>query len=469
MKHFLFFFALLLFFTQPTLSATFEEGLRAYEDKDHNAAFNIWYPLAKAGQVSAQTYLGHLYAEGKGVGQDSEEAFYWYEQAADNNFPAAQFALGVMFAKGVAVRKDYDEANEWYLLAANQEFAPAQNNLGQHYEQGLGFDAPDIEKALAWYRRAAEQGFAASQANLGLYYFRQGNLDQSRRWLRLAAERDILQAQVQLAELWKNRNALEASYWYGRAAQQGSQEAQRELGLMFLQGGKGLRASYFKGVAFLGAAAKKGDSIAQTMLAKIYLNGKLVERDVAEARRLLEEAAKQNYVPAFLELGKFYSEKKFVPRNWSQAQKWLEQAIKAGAEQGEGDAYYYLGKGFLTEGDREAAKENLLRAGNLGSSRALIALGNIYLGQGDVGAARRYLEIAAAKGNRVAQYNLGMSWTYRSKKIQPNLSEALKWLLLSEAQGFKRAKEAVRAIRNNLTPEQIARAEGQARDLQKKN
>ncbi len=66
----------------------------------------------------AQCGLGLMYAEGKGVPQDYQEAVRWYRLSAEQGEAGAQFNLGVMYAKGQGLPKDDVLAHMWMNLAA---------------------------------------------------------------------------------------------------------------------------------------------------------------------------------------------------------------------------------------------------------------------------------------------------------------------------------------------------------------
>ncbi len=65
----------------------------------------------------------------------------------------------MMYTEGQGVRQDYQQAFAWYQKAAEQGNAGAQNNLGLMYYNGKGVEQ-DYIKALEWYQKAAEQGDA---------------------------------------------------------------------------------------------------------------------------------------------------------------------------------------------------------------------------------------------------------------------------------------------------------------------
>lgn len=54
------------------------------------------------------------------VPQDFERSVHWYRLAADQGDPIAQTALGNMYHDGRGVSQDYEEAARWYQLAKAQ-------------------------------------------------------------------------------------------------------------------------------------------------------------------------------------------------------------------------------------------------------------------------------------------------------------------------------------------------------------
>jgi Sel1 repeat len=100
-----------------------EEATAAYRRGDYETALRLFLPIANAGNGDAQTLLGIMYYDGKGVAQDYSKAIKWYRMAAAQGLTEAQFFLGVMYAGGKGVRQDYVEAHKWYNLAASGQRA----------------------------------------------------------------------------------------------------------------------------------------------------------------------------------------------------------------------------------------------------------------------------------------------------------------------------------------------------------
>ena len=171
-------------------AAPFDDAGAAYKRGDYAQAIKIWRPLAAQGNASAQFFTGIMYAEGKGVAQNDQEALKWFRLAAAQGNAVAQHSLGVSYAKGKGVAQNDQEALKWFRLAAAQGFEQAQFGIGMMYILGQGV-TPDYKEALKWLRLAADQRFAAAQEALGfMYEVGLGvaeNPQEALKWYRLAA------------------------------------------------------------------------------------------------------------------------------------------------------------------------------------------------------------------------------------------------------------------------------------------
>ena len=102
----------------PAQAASLRAGLAAYDRQDFNAAATILRPLAIAGDPRAQSYVGYMYANGRGFPQNYNVAAYWYFRAANQGESTAQYMLGLLYDKGDGVQQDYIKAHMWLDLAA---------------------------------------------------------------------------------------------------------------------------------------------------------------------------------------------------------------------------------------------------------------------------------------------------------------------------------------------------------------
>jgi len=151
---------------------------------------NALREAAAKGDPRAQYEVGMIFAEGKAVPKDSQEAVKWYERSAASGFAAAQYRLGTAFEHGLGVDKDLDQAKLWYLRSAE-----AGNRMGMHNLAALHASGPDGDRdfnvAARWFEEAAKRGVLDSQFNLGMLYARglgvSQDFAQSYKWFSIAA------------------------------------------------------------------------------------------------------------------------------------------------------------------------------------------------------------------------------------------------------------------------------------------
>jgi uncharacterized protein len=97
----------LTIFANPATADGLRNGIRAFATHDYVTAARIFTDLAPLGDARAQTYLGYMFAYGKGVPQNYMVAAGWYRCASQQGFPPAQYMLGLMYDKGQGVPQDY--------------------------------------------------------------------------------------------------------------------------------------------------------------------------------------------------------------------------------------------------------------------------------------------------------------------------------------------------------------------------
>jgi TPR repeat protein len=98
-----------------------------------------------------------MYADGRGVSKDDQEAVKWFTLAAVQGYAQAQTKLGVMHRRGTGLPQNDVEAAKWFRLAAEQGYSQAQTNLGFMHQKGNGV-ALDYSMAHMWYSLAASKG-----------------------------------------------------------------------------------------------------------------------------------------------------------------------------------------------------------------------------------------------------------------------------------------------------------------------
>ncbi|MBB43393.1 MAG: hypothetical protein CMM44_06475 [Rhodospirillaceae bacterium] len=129
----------------------------SYEKGDYELALWEFQFYAKQGFAPAQSNLGLMYYNGKGVSQNYKTAVKWYRRAAEQGYAIAQTNLGYMYDRAIGVPKNYKTALKWYRRGVKQGNASGQHNLGVMYQYGKGVPK-NYKTAVKWFRLAAEQG-----------------------------------------------------------------------------------------------------------------------------------------------------------------------------------------------------------------------------------------------------------------------------------------------------------------------
>jgi TPR repeat protein len=133
----------------------------------------------KQGMADSRYSLGLVYEHGRGTRINYQQAFYWYNLAAEQGHAEAQLNLGNLYNNGKGIPQSYKQAAYWYTKAAEQGYDKAQYNMGNMYAYARG-TPEDYKQAVYWYTKAAEQGYAEAQLELGnKYYYGQGILKDS--------------------------------------------------------------------------------------------------------------------------------------------------------------------------------------------------------------------------------------------------------------------------------------------------
>src|SRR6185503_15600829 len=106
--------AVLLLAATPAAAGPYQDGVAALSSGDYATALKLWQPLADAGSAEAQSQIGVLYLNGRGVKQDYAAALAWLNRAAAQGDGNAEFNLGVIYHEGYGVPRDDAAADRWY-------------------------------------------------------------------------------------------------------------------------------------------------------------------------------------------------------------------------------------------------------------------------------------------------------------------------------------------------------------------
>ncbi|WP_211333132.1 tetratricopeptide repeat protein [Pseudorhodoferax soli] len=186
--------------------------------------------------------------------------------------------------------------------AQAQAQAQALYAQARHYA-GVTGQVVDLAQAHAYLRQAAERGHVQAQVDLG-YLYLDGNAQVPKdpaaafHWFRTAAGHGAVPAQCMLGDFYANgwggarKDAAEALRWYRRSAATDAPCASRAQYALYraYADGAGVRRDMPAAIAWLQQAAEAGNPRAQRALGRAYDRGEGVARDPALARVWLRKS-----------------------------------------------------------------------------------------------------------------------------------------------------------------------------------
>lgn len=215
-------------------------------------------------------------------------------------------------------------------------------------------------------------------------------------------------AQTLLAELFAAglgvaRSMDDAAFWYKQAAEAGDASAQFKYGVMLLEG-RYVEADRAKAEELMKKAADAGNPFAQFNHAQILVSEKPGDAGVLEALPYFEQAAEQGIADAQYALAQIYSNTEGVPdEKRARARAFMEKAARAGYETAQLDYAIWLIDGVGGPKDYEAGF--------------------------------RWMQVAAMRGNVVAQNRMAVLHI-NAIGTRGDPVQAAKWYIISRRAGF---------------------------------
>ncbi len=283
----------------------FIQAVHSFEDEQYRATSSEAQYLEKV--IDAQYRAGVIYKEQN----KKEEAIKYLKFAVEKEHTDALYQLGLIYAEDPNKK---EEAIRYLTLAANQKYKDAPYQLGLIYAE----DPETHDLALDYFTKAADQETPNKDAQyrIAMIYLK-GRID-----LRNSAT----------AISWLNKAILVT---VGRP----HSGALYQLGLLFINGGEGVPLnSSRRGRELLMTAADQGHMEAQYYVARIYDEGRDVEKNDEIAVDYCTKAAEQGHREAQYYLGLRYEEGRGIDKDEAQALVWLTKAAEENP-----DAQFYLG------------------------------------------------------------------------------------------------------------------------------
>ena len=410
-----------------------------YDERDVAKAVHYFTIAAENDDMDSQYILGTIYFKGEMGEPDYPKAKMYFSMAADQNDADSQNWLGWMYYNGFGVEKDLEMATKWYEVAAKQGLADAQYSYACIHHMRSNPNRDD-EKALKWGRRAKKHG--DPRADLLITFIRKTTPTES--FEDESDDNELLdpiQAKYKSAiEYLKGdtdeKGVMVAIQYLIEASENGHAQSQFELGLLFLKG-EHVEKDESKAKQHLLTAFNNGFALAGTYLASIYLKSEDSE-DIDKGIKMLKEAHIMGSAKASMMLAKMYLTGDKVEKDVNMAINIYEKL----AEDGNSIAQFQMGsllcKGGDVDIDLERAEYWLNRSANNNNCQAMMILASLYFREGgirqDPDKAKYWLERAMKEGSHNAGYYLG--WMkYKGAGIEVDYSGAESCFLVSAEAG----------------------------------
>lgn len=319
-----------------------------------------------------------------------------WKQLALSGDREAQFLLGQeAFFSGDHIDGEYERALPWLNGSVEQHYAPAMNLLGNMFENGNGINQ-STALAKKHYLKAAEEGNEVAQYNLGLIALKEGDPEG-------------------------------AAKWFSKSARQGFPLSEYEFGKMsFL--GYGTEKDYVVAERYLVKTARYGIPIAKLVLGQLYHD----QRKFVKAKRWLLEV--KHLPEAQYEIGVMLARGTGFERNLQEAGNWYQKAADGGDPWSQLNIGMFYIMGIGKKKDVEKGIFYLTQSAEQDIVSAAHNLGYTFRIRGDFQLAMKWLLKAAYSGNPISQRNVGDMYRNGEGTKDPSLAE--KWFLESAQRGY---------------------------------
>ena len=328
--------------------------------RNYKEAFRRYQELSSfTGNITAQYMIGFMYATGFGgsVTRDQAKALVYHTFAALGGNTRSEMTLAFRHHAGIGTPRNCNEAANYYKRVADKSIKYARSGP----PGGIWLDRDA-------YRLADEEGGVygegASVVSSGVHAKKAGpNSDQH------AAFDDVLE----YLDLMSRKGDLKATFSLGRLNYEGSRTMNRNL--------RTARAYFLK--------------VARKYWAK---DGSIIAEDDNETAKIASKAA--GY------LGRMFLRGEGMEQSFEKALTWL----KRGLANGDSLCQYELGLMYLqghgVRNDPITAASYFKAAADQDSAGAQVHLAQLFLDQGDLQTAMRYLDLAVRHGHVEAFYHL---------------------------------------------------------------
>lgn len=176
--------------------------------KNIDKARQYFIAAARQGNSVAQYTLADYFLDSRQA-SNKQLGLIWLGKAVTQKNPMAQLLQGKLYAEGKIVAKNMDQANQLIDEAVAEGYAPAMIQKGN-----MARDLKDFDRAKEWYSQAVNAGYQSANVSLGNLY-----LDEKAPFydahvgfllILKAAQANLLEGQSALAALYKSGKGVAA-------------------------------------------------------------------------------------------------------------------------------------------------------------------------------------------------------------------------------------------------------------------
>jgi TPR repeat protein len=193
----------------------FQQGQKAYENKDYASAIKLYEQAVAQRHEMATATLAKLYYQIDLVSQEKD----LYKRAIATQNPTILMNLGVKYQKGDGVNRNCDKAIQLFSMAIAYGSIEALLYLGQMYHKGEGVNQNEAE-ALRYFEEAASHDNSAGLYSLGLIYLTGSDdvrrVTTAQQYFELAAAKGYALAHEKLGHIYCHGYIDETDYIKGR-------------------------------------------------------------------------------------------------------------------------------------------------------------------------------------------------------------------------------------------------------------
>jgi tetratricopeptide (TPR) repeat protein len=159
-------FITLIIYPFKTMSSDYEDGLKAYNNKEYFKALSSWKTLIEQGNLKAEYYIGIMYYKGLGVPQNIEFATKFIESSSNKGYVPAMVDLARIYQKQGMLQRP---------IALYEKSISLENDARANYFLGeillnKKFAYYDFKKGLNLLNEASKLGEPRASVKLGYLY-----------------------------------------------------------------------------------------------------------------------------------------------------------------------------------------------------------------------------------------------------------------------------------------------------------